>query len=179
MPTEPDKTAEAVIHLCNLSADDPNLDRSKLVNLLYYADAAAYTRHGQPITDITYRHFPGGPLPDGCHLIRKRMEQNGDITVLYDRSGTGYHNYRITPNRPADLEMLSPTDCEHLVQQVHRFAQYNTAGMTQYAQEEVAWLSTEDGEPMSYELHGVVAAPLSANMIRIAAPELGIDETGT
>ena len=42
------------------------------------------------------------------------MEQNGDITVLHDQSQTGYYNYCIIPNRPADLEMLSPTDCEHL-----------------------------------------------------------------
>ena len=25
MPMEPDQTTEAIIHLCNLSADDPNL----------------------------------------------------------------------------------------------------------------------------------------------------------
>ena len=65
MPTEPDKTTEAIIHLCNLSSDDPNLDRSKLVKLLYYANAATYTQHGEPITDITYLHFPDDPLPDG------------------------------------------------------------------------------------------------------------------
>ena len=179
MPTEPDKMTEAVIHLLNLSADDPNLDRSKLVKLLYYADAEAWIQHGQPITDATYLHFPDGPLPEGWHLIRKRMERNGDITVLYDRSQPGYYNYRIIPNRPADLEMLSPADCEHLGQQVRRFAQYNTAGMTQYAQHEVAWLSTEDGEPMRYELHGVVTSPLSANALRKITPELGLDETGT
>ena len=65
MPTESDKTTEAIIHLCNLSAADPNLERSKLVKLLYYADAESSVEHGEPVTDITYLHFPDGPLPDG------------------------------------------------------------------------------------------------------------------
>lgn len=59
-----DLVAEAVIHLCNLSRDDPYLDRPKLVKLLYYADAAACRQNDQSITGATYRHFPDGSLPD-------------------------------------------------------------------------------------------------------------------
>ena len=150
MPTESDKTTEAIIHLCNLSVDDPDLERSKLVKLLYYADAESFAEHGEPVTGITYRHFPDGPHPDGWHLIRKRMEQNGDITVLYDTSQVGYHNYKIIANRPADLEYLSPTDCQHLARQVQRFAHQNPPGMTYCAQQGTAWLATEDGQPMGF-----------------------------
>ena len=150
MPTEPDKTTEAIIHLCRLSIDDPDLERSKLVKLLYYADAASYAEHGEPITDIAYMHYPDGPLPEGWHLIRKRMEENGDITVIYNTSQPGYHNYKIIANRPANLEYLSPTDCQILARQVERFAHQNPAGMTYYAQQAAAWLATEDGQPMGY-----------------------------
>lgn len=157
MDPQPDKMVEAVIYLCQLSVDDPNLDNNKLVKLLYHADGEAYQQRGATITGATYLHFPNGPLPEGWHRIRKRMEQKGDATVLYDQARPGYADYRLIANRQADLELLSPTDCQHLAQQVKRFAEYNTAGITQYAREEVAWLSTEDGEPMEWNLHGVVS----------------------
>ena len=166
------KMIEAVIHACRLSDDDPHWGVAKLVKALYYADCAAYARSGRPITGATYLHFPHGPFPEGWHEIRARMERNGDVDVLYDASAPGYTRYRLRPLRDADLELLGPDDAAILEEQVRRFAGYNAAGIEQYSQEEAAWRSTEDGEPMAYELAGVVARPLSEREARLVANDV-------
>lgn len=166
------KLAEVAIYLSQLSDGDPNFGMTKLVKLLYYSDCAAYTKHGRPITGTTYLHFPHGPFPENWHQVRKQMEQNGDVVVIYETAAPGYHRYRLRPRRAANLELLSPDDRVILEEQVRRFAGFNAAGIEQYSHQEVSWLSTEDGEPMAYELAGIVSAPLSEREIRAVIDDL-------
>ena len=161
-----DKLIEAAIYLSERSADDPNFGMVKLAKLLYYADCAAYVRHGNPITGTTYLHFPHGPYPENWYQARARMERAGDVTVLRESAGIGYHRYRLLTNRPANRELLSATDLQQLDEQLQRFAGCNAAAIEQYCHQEIAWRATEDGEPMSYELAGITAPPLSENSIR-------------
>lgn len=160
------KLTEATIYLSQLSVDDPDFGMTKLVKLLYYSDCAAYTQHGKPITGTTYLHFPHGPYPENWYQVRKRMEQNGDVFVMYETAAPGYHRYRLFPRRPANLELLSPDDRAILEEQVKRFGGFNAAGIEQYSHQEVGWLSTEDGEPIPYELAGVASPPLSERAMR-------------
>lgn len=162
------KLIEATLYLCELSLDDPYFGVGKLAKLLYYADSDAYIHHGQPITGTTYLHFPHGPYPENWHQVREEMEQNGDAEVSYELSNGGYHRYRLLPLRSADLERLEPSDLEILEAQVSRFAGVNAAGIEHYSHQEVAWLSTEDGQPMAYELAGVISASLTTRDVQQA-----------
>lgn len=161
-----DKLVEAAMYLCELSDDDPDFGVGKLTILLYYADCESYLDHGKPITGTTYRHFPHGPHPDNWYLARERMEQSGDVEVWYDPEIAGYREYRLLPRRSANLELLSADDRKSLEAQVRRFAGFNAAGIRRYSHQEAGWLSTEDGEPISYELAGVVSPQLTAREIR-------------
>ena len=161
-----DKLIEATIYLCERSKDDPFFGMTKLVKLLYYSDCAAYILHGRPITGTTYLHFPHGPYPENWYRVRQKIEETDAMTVLRDALGQGYHRYRLLTNRPANRELLSAQDTELMDEQLQRFAGFNAAGMEEYSHYEVAWLATEDGEPMSYELAGITAPPSSENSIR-------------
>ena len=160
------KLIEAVIYLSELSMDDPHFGTTKLVKLLYYADCESYMQYGKPITGTTYLHFPHGPHPENWYRVRQQMEDSGDIEVLYDTTGGGYQKYRMLPLRAANLECLHPTDIESLEAQVRRFDGYNSAGIEQYAHQELGWLSTEDGQPIPYELAGVCSTPISLREIQ-------------
>ena len=165
-----DKLIEAAIYLCELSIDDPEFGVSKLTKLLYYADFDSYLEYGEPITGTTYLHFPHGPHPDNWHRVRQQMEQCGDAEILYEAAIAGYQEYRVLPQRPANLELLTPNDTRMLEAQVKRFSSFNTAGIVQYSHQEIGWRSTEDGEPIPYDLAGVVSTPLSARKIKAGPP---------
>ena len=161
-----DKLIEAAIYLCELSIDDPEFGSSKLTKLLYYADFDSYLAHGEPITGTTYLHFPHGPHPENWHRVRQQMEQCGDAEILYESAIAGYQEYRLLPQRSANLELLTPNDRKTLEAQVKRFTGFNSAGIVQYSHQEIGWRSTEDGEPIPYALAGVFSPRLSANQIR-------------
>ena len=154
-----EKLIEATIYLSQRSLDDPNFGMTKLVKLLYYADCASYHVHREPITAATYVHFPHGPYPDRWYQVRQRMEEQGDVTIVYEHAAPGYHRYRMLPRRNANLELLSPEDQKILDDQIARFTDFNAAAIEEFSHQESSWLSTEDGEPMSYEMAGFLAPP--------------------
>ncbi len=159
------KLIEATLYVSELSVDDANFGITKLAKLLYYADCDSYVQRGAPLTGTTYLHFPHGPYPQNWYQVRECMERNGDVTVVYDTATSGYQKYRLSPRRAANLECLSLADKEILEAQVQRFAGFNAAGIEEYSRQELGWLSTEDGQPISYELAGIAAPPLSPRKI--------------
>jgi len=161
-----DKFIEAVLYIGERSENDPYFGVSKLARLLYYSDCAAYILQGKPITGTTYLHFPHGPYPENWYRARMKMEQSGAVTALRDRHAQGYHRYGLLTNRPANREMLAPEEIEEMDAQLKRFADYSAAAIEDYSQYDGAWLATEDGQPLAYELAGIWAPPLSQNSIR-------------
>ena len=167
-PLRKDKLIEAVLYLCERSADDPNFGVIKLVNLLYYADCAAYLKHGAPITGATYLHFPHGPYPAHWYKVRQEMQATGDVEVVYEDNDDGHHRYRLLPNRTVKPELLTETDCAILDEQRERFAPFNTSGITEHSHQQLSWRYTEDGEPLPYATAGVTDPPMSANELKRA-----------
>ncbi len=167
-----DKLIEAVIYLSERSADDPNFGIIKLVNLLYYADCAAYLKYGAPITGVTYLHFPHGPYPEHWYQVRRMMQKAGDVEVVYEDSYDGHHRYRLLPNRTVKPEVLTDEDRAILDEQRERFGHFNTAGFSEHSHHQFSWLATEDGEPIPYVTAGVTDPPFSANEIRKLRQEM-------
>ena len=162
-----DKFIEAALYIGERSENDPHFGVSKLVRLLYYSDCAAYILLGKPITGTTYIHFPHGPYPQNWHQARERMEKTGALTVLRGGDGEYYYSrYQILANRPANREVLAPEELELMDEQLRRFANFNAAGIEQYSHQDAAWRATEDGQPLTYEMAGISAPPLSPNSIR-------------
>ena len=161
-----DKFIEAALYIGERSENDPYFGVSKLARLLYYSDCGAYALLGKPITGTTYIHFPHGPYPENWYQARMKMEESGAITVLRDSHAQGYHRYGLLTNRPASREVLAPEELEELDFQLERFASYSAAAIEDYSQYEAAWLATEDGQPLAYELAGITAPPLSQNSTR-------------
>ena len=129
------------------------------------ADCLSYHENGSPITGVTYLHFPNGPHPDRWHETRRLMEREGAVHVVYDRSVQGYYRYHIVLARGPNLELLGSGDVRILDQQLTFFSGYSDAAMEDYCRQESGWLSTEDGEPIDWELTGVMAPPATLRSI--------------
>ncbi len=162
-----DKLIESAVHLMNGSAHDPNFGMTKLVKLLYYADCTSYILHGESITGTTYIHFPHGPYPENWYIVRQNMETSGAATIIRDASASGYYRYWLRANRPADMESLSSEDVRILDEQLQRFANFNASAIEEFSHQDAGWLATEDGEPIPYELAGIIAPNLSPISIEI------------
>ena len=160
------KLKESVLYLCLASEDDHNFGVPKLKNILYYADHTACRELKAPITGTNYLHFPDGPHPENWHVVRQEMAKDGDVEVVHLDDQYRAQQYLFIAQRKPDVGLFDPRELEILDQQVNKFQNFNAAGIGEYARQESAWISTENGEPMEYLIHGIVAGPMSVNSIK-------------
>ena len=147
----PEKIAEAVIHLCKHSSEDPNFGEAKLVKLLYFADCDAFENSGAPITGSTYLHLQNGPYPENWAAIRSGMESEGDIAVKTESAPGGYERKRAVANRPLRPDILSAEETEALDRQLARFASFNAGEIVGYSHRTLGWRATQPLERIPHQ----------------------------
>ncbi len=154
-----DKITEAVLTLIQDPHSDMNLGETKLVKLLYYADCEAYRQLGEPITGMTYLHYPYGPYPDNWQGIRSDLERDGAIAVEYQQSGMPHTRRRWVNLRNAKVGVLTPQETAILQKQVRRFERFNGNDIVKYSHQELGWSLTKEHEPIPYALAGFSDPP--------------------
>ena len=148
----PDKLAEAALYLAERSANDPNFGETKLVKMLYFADCAAYARHGAPITGATYVHMEHGPYPQDWRSTKERLIAGGEVREITRDIPGGYRQCQLAANRQARTETLTAAERACLDIQLREFASFNAAAIEEYSHRILGWRETKTGETIPYEL---------------------------
>ena len=156
------KLTAAVIHLIEGSRSDPNFGETKLVKLLYYADCASFWRCGKPITGNTYVHYQFGPYPLDWYQYKAEMQRSGAVSVEKEVVYGVYPRHRWDALKAGEVEALEPEERGILDEQLRRFVHFNASAIVEYSHQELAWLATEEGQPLAYEDSGFAVRPLSA-----------------
>lgn len=149
-----DKLKAAVAYLAERSLHDDNFGETKLVNLLYYADCAAYVRTGKPITGSNYVHIMDGPSPEDWNSIVGQLEREEAVRINPDDNQGGYRRWRPATAGTTCTDALTERERTFLDEQLRRFAEFNAVQIEVYSQDEVAWRTTELGHIIPWELTG-------------------------
>ena len=155
-----DKFAAAVAYLTECSERDETFGCAKLVELLYYADGAAYLQLGTPITGSNYIHADHGPLPEDWRSLADRLESEGVVREGIVRVEGEETSSRHQCPRPAlgEKATTAALDCQErsiLDDQLSRFAEFSAGQIEEYSHDEVAWRTTEPQRVMPWELAGI------------------------
>ena len=105
---------------------------------------------------------------ENWHVIRQEMAKDGEVKVVHLDDQYRAQHYLFIAQRKPDAGLFDPRELEILDQQVQRFQNFSAAGIGEYTRQELAWISTENGEYMEYLIHGMVGGPMSVNSIKHA-----------
>ncbi len=149
-----EKLKAAVTYLAESSLHDDNFGETKLVNLLYYADCAAYFRTGRPITGSNYVRRGYGLCPEDWRSIAEQLEREEVLRVDPEDSRGSHPPWQPASAGTADTHALTKQERAFLDEQLRRFAGFNAAQIEEYSHDEVAWRTTEPGRVIPWELTG-------------------------
>ncbi len=150
-----DKFAAAVAYLTECSERDETFGSTKLVELLYYADGAAYLQLGTPITGSNYIHADHGPLPEDWRSLADRLEREEIVRVDVEVLSSRHQRQRPLLGQKATTSPLNDQERSILDDQLRRFAEFNAGQIEEYSHDEVAWRTTEPQRVMPWELAGI------------------------
>jgi len=147
-PFSSDKFFNAVLFFCR---SEDGLTKTKLNKQLWYADMMHYKENAVSVTGTRYAHCSFGPAPDGFNLLFTYMVDGSGDLRNEDRVSGDFNWMVLVPEKDPDMNVFSQTELAALVQTHEFFKEYTASKIRDFSHEEEAYLSTVDGEIISYE----------------------------
>lgn len=139
----------------------PDLFKTKLNKLLFYADFMAFSRRGKSISGMSYRAIEFGPVPaDYDKLLVRLMEDDQIQTREKTISGTDFTGETVVPRHPVDFRIFTPEEQAVLEEVAKRFSGLTTRQIVELCHHEPAWKANVAGKSLvSYGKWGYLLNP--------------------
>ncbi len=125
-----------------------NLNKVKLMKMLWYADVVSYKIWGNSITGMVYRHEAMGALPIG-HYSLMNLEK---LNIQEEEREDGCSMFHILPSKGMDYSILSTQEAEILDKIITAFRPFNAHEIVEYMHRERAYKETRSGEIIPFSL---------------------------
>jgi transcriptional regulator with XRE-family HTH domain len=155
-----DKFREIVLFMLEQCAGKPNINESMLGKLLYFSDFNHYELYETQLTGATYRKVTIGPTPLQLDTVLDELMTNGVIQrhkVTYN----GLPQVRYLPLQKPDLTQLLASEITVVDRVLDQFGDWSASAVQSYAQKDLPWMATREGDVIDYELVFYREAPYS------------------
>ena len=123
--------------------------KTKLNKLLFFADFKHFKENVVSITGARYFHLQYGPVPDDYDYYFAELERERLLDVVEEAYGE-YTGFKcVTRNKP-DLSIFEQSELNSLIKVKEYFKNFGSARIMAFSHEEVGYVSTKEGEPISY-----------------------------
>jgi len=143
------KFKEVILNCLQYGSDehDRKLTKTKLAKLVYLSDFAYYSKTGRPMTGLSYRHIPQGPVSDTYFRIIDELFENGAITI--EQRGTAM---MIHANEVAPQSLLSEEERDLIISICEKWQQRPTQEIVEFTHRQIPWKTSRQEDIIPYEL---------------------------
>ncbi len=142
------KLLNAIIFFCK----GPQVPKTKLNKLLFYADFMHFKEYAVSITGARYAHLPYGPVPDKYeHYLAALLEEEKSIKKTEIEVTEGMFGEYLGAEKEPDMNVFTTTELKILAMVKEFFADYSAGKITRFSHEERGYQATHDGELISFE----------------------------
>lgn len=145
-----DKYKQIILNALQYGADqsDGKITKTKLAKLVYLADFIWYYEHSRPMSGMTYRKLPRGPVSDVYFRALDEMEEDGIIK----REPSGNAIMFSLVEKTAPTGKLSAEEVS-LIQKISTaWRSKSTEDIVNFTHEQLPWQICLDGEVVPYGL---------------------------
>jgi DNA-binding XRE family transcriptional regulator/uncharacterized phage-associated protein len=130
------------------SDEDGKITKTKLAKLVYLADFIWYYLYSSPMSGMTYRKLPRGPVADVYFRALDELEEDG--TIIREPKGKAILFSLIEKEAPASR--LSDDEL-NLIEKIGKaWSGKSTNDIVNFAHEQLPWQICRDGEAIPYGL---------------------------
>lgn len=139
-----DKVAHTILYFAR-----NEVQKTKLMKLLFYADFLNFKRHLISITGLPYERLSYGPVPKDHELLLSTLDKSGIINVQYEYDN-GYTFIRIKSEKTFDSSLFNQEELAILEHIEGYFKDYGSVDISNYSHEEQGWKDTSERGVISY-----------------------------
>jgi len=134
--------------LKNGSDSDGKITKTKLAKLVYLADFIWYYLHSSPMSGMSYRKLPRGPVADIYFRALDEMEEDG--TIIRELKGKAILFSLVEKEAPAGN--LSNEELSLIEKVGEAWRGKSTNDIVNFTHEQLPWQICRDGEVIPYGL---------------------------
>jgi len=150
LPGGQDRLRQAILYVCQKSAETSRFGRIKLNKILWKSDFDAYAERGRPVTGRNYQRLPLGPAPREMLPLYREMLLSGLIKEKMIDFGDKVVERRPIAVKAANLDRFDKDDISYLDSAISYYWD-KTGRETSDDSHGAAWKSRNDGDSMPYE----------------------------
>lgn len=124
------------------------VSKTKLFNLVYICDFAAYRENKKPLSGLSYRHGEKGPVVDAFYRMIFELYDEGSINVDFSGRAILISANEPTPSR----SKLSDEEILLIERECRPWKDQSTQDILSYVREQTPWKDRTLGEIIPYEL---------------------------
>ena len=117
----------------------PDLFKTKLNKLLFYADFLNFSRKGQSISGMEYRAIEFGPVPADYEKLLLRLSEDGRIELDQKEFSSGFYGETIKPKQNSDSTFFEVGEQAILYEVAKRFSTMTAKQVVDISHQEEGW----------------------------------------
>lgn len=123
--------------------------KTKLNKLLFYADFKHFKEYSVSITGARYVHLQYGPVPDNYEYYFAELGRENILEMEEEIFGN-YTGFKCIARQEPEFEVFNKSERDVLESVLNFFQKFGSAEIMKFSHEEEAYVSTNEGEPISY-----------------------------
>lgn len=123
--------------------------KTKLNKLLFYADFKHFKEYAVSITGARYVHLQYGPVPDNYEYYFAELARERVLGVE-EEIFENYTGFKCIARTAPNLAAFDKSERDVLELVLSHFRGFGSAAIMRFSHEEAGYVSTVDGEPISY-----------------------------
>lgn len=123
--------------------------KTKLNKLLFYADFKHFKEYAVSITGARYVHLQYGPVPDNYEFYFAELAREHALVVEEEILGN-YTGFKCIARKEPNLDAFEKSEFNVLASVLEHFKNFCSAEIMKFSHEEMAYIATNEGEPISY-----------------------------
>lgn len=129
------------------STIDSKITKTKLAKLLYLVDFSWFTKTGSPMSGLSYRALPRGPVADLFFQMTDEMFESGQVQIDSKGAALLFSN----TEQPSYVN-LSAEESAHIQKIAEKWRSADTQKIVDFTHSQSPWTSTAPGMEIPYEL---------------------------
>jgi len=145
-----EKFKEVLLYVLGCVGAKPNIGETVVYKLLYFIDFDYYEKYEEQLIGATYQRNHYGPTPMEFGTLVEAMIDDKEI-VRIQKPYFSFQQKKYLPLRAPDLSKLSARELDLINEVLRKLSDMGARQISEYSHKDVPWLTTDDGEIISYE----------------------------
>lgn len=146
-----EKFKQILHYVISRSCHAPNVAKTVLYKILYFAEFDYYELHERKLTGERYFRLERGPAPSHFDDVLRELEGEGKVSQ-FKAQFHGYTQKKCISTKEPEITLLSAEELKHIDSTLAKYSNMTATQVSALSHIDLPWMATKPNGEIDYEL---------------------------